>query len=423
MKEIKINKLDEVIYYDEADNGLKVYMWVNPKVNNFYATLNVLYGSVDTKFRIKDKEYNVPQGIAHFLEHITFNEKDGKTAYDYYNNLGTSINAFTSFKNTSYELFGTESIIDNITHLLDYVQEPVITKELIDKERGIIDEEIDMGKNNPAKMLFFQTNKILFHKNKEMYEISGSHEDIKKITKEDLLLVYNSFYHPSNMFMVITGNFNPYEVMASIKENQNHKKYKEYIKPKKIYDKEDPKVVKEHAIIKDNVLIPKVVVSYKLNRKDFKNIKEDIKLLIVLKMIMNANFGPTSDFKEDLLEKELVTILMPDVRYSNDYIIINITAETKYPNEIIKMIKNNMDNLNITKDILQRRIKSNIAYLITGFDDIEYINEMIYNNVINYKQVINNIYNIYKEVNIDDVTYIIKHINKDNVCDIIQEGN
>lgn len=422
MKEIKYNNLDEIIYYDKCNNGLDVYMLVNPRVNNYYITLNVLYGSVHTSFKVKGKEYNVPNGIAHFLEHITFNEKDGKTAYDYYSKMGSSINAFTTFDFTSYEVYGSENIIDNVTHLIDYVETPVINKKLIDKERDIINEEIDMGLNNPGKRLFFATNKILFHKNKQMNEITGTHEDLKKINEDNLKLVYNNFYHPSNMFLVITGNFNPYELMAAIKENQDSKKFKEYNKPKIIKEKEDVTVVKQEETIVGNVELPKVVVNYKMSRKDFKNIKDDVTLLISLRILMNANFGSTSDFKEDLMEKELITGINNNVKKVDDIIIISISCETRFPNEIINMIKNNMNKLLITKDVLNRRVKSNISCLITDFDDIENVNSNIYGNIISYGKVINNIYNIYKNINLEDINYIIKHLNLNNCAVITQMG-
>ena len=104
MQEINLKGIDEKIYYDICDNGLPIYMVVNDKVNNFYITLNVRYGSVDTEYKVKgSKEYEkVHNGLAHFLEHVNFNEGEGLTAHDYFNNLGSSINAFTTFDFTSY---------------------------------------------------------------------------------------------------------------------------------------------------------------------------------------------------------------------------------------------------------------------------------------------------------------------------------
>ena len=119
LKKIKINKYNETIYYEKLDNGLDVYMWPNNNVSSYYATLSVKYGSVDTNFKIKNKTYEVSKGIAHFLEHVKFNEGPNRTAHEYFNKLGSSINAFTTFDYTSYEVTATDKIKENITHLLD----------------------------------------------------------------------------------------------------------------------------------------------------------------------------------------------------------------------------------------------------------------------------------------------------------------
>ena len=422
MKEIKINKLDETVYYDKAKSGLEIYMLVNEKVSNYYATLNVLYGSCDTKFKINSKVMEVPNGVAHFLEHINFNEKDGTKAEDFFDKTGTAINASTTFDYTSYEIFGTTNILENVNHLLDYVQTSYITKEIVEKEKGIIIEEANMDSNRPANKFYYANNRIVFHNNKRINEITGNVNDIKKITVDDLNLVYNSFYHPKNMFIVITGNFNPYELSTSIKENQDKKKFNDYNKPKVIKDKEEVTVVKEYQVIKDNVEIPKICVNYKMSRKKFKSIEEDVILLTYLNIILNANFGQTSDFKEELMEKELITRLSTNSFIEDDLVIISINAETKYPNEIIDMIKENMNKISITKERLARRIKSNISYLITMFDDIEDINDTIQGDVVKYNKIINNKYNIIKGLNVEDANYIIKHIDLKNSAVLVQEA-
>ena len=279
-----------------------------------------------------------------------------------------------------------------------------------------------MDSNRPSNKFYYANNRILFHKNKRINEITGNVNEIKKITVDDLKLVYNNFYHPKNMFIVITGNFNPYELATSIKENQNKKKYDDYNKPKVIKEKEDITVVKEYQLIKDNVEIPKVCINYKISRKKFKDIEEDVILYTYLNIILNANFGQTSDFKEELMEKELVTRLSTNSFIEDDLVIISINIETKYPNEIIDMVKGNMNKLSITKERLARRVKSNISYLITMFDDIEEVNETIQSDILKYNKIINHKYNIIKGLNIDDANYIIKHMDLKNCAVLVQEA-
>lgn len=412
MKEIKLNKLKEVIYYDVCDNGLEIYMWTNEKVNNYYATLNVKYGSCDTKFKIKDKEYKVSNGVAHFLEHINFHESDGTTADEYFNKSGSGVNAFTTFEYTAYEIFGSHDLLGDVKHLLDFVMDKVVDDDIIENERNIIVEEAKMGKNSPGHRLFYESNKALYNVNNKRNEIVGSVKDIKNLTKQEIENVYDSFYRPDNMFIVVTGNFNPYEVATMIKESQSKNKYKE-LKVKKIYEKEDVKVNKEYVEIKDNIEIPKVSICYKINRKKFKDYNDYI-LRIYLNLILNANFGSTSDLKEDLLEKELIYSMSTSTSVEKDNVIIEVLADTRYPNELIEVIKENMDNLAITEERLERRKKCNIASLISGFDNIEFVNSHIEGEIIYYGKIINNTYDIIKKLSIDDANNIIKHLDTSN---------
>lgn len=420
MKEIKLTKVNETIYYDKCENGLDVYLWVNEHANEYFASLNVKYGSIDTKFKVKSNVYEVPNGVAHFLEHISFNEKDGKTAHDFFSKMGTGINAFTTFNYTSYLVFGTNNIITNVNHLLDYVEEPVITSDLVKKEAGIILEEVRMGNNNPGQKLYFATNSILYHNNKRKNNVTGTEQDVESISADDLKLVYQNFYHPGNMFLVVTGNFNPYELMAAIKENQDEKKYHKYLAPKIIQEKEEISVVSDYQEIESNVEIPKLNICYKMNKKAFKNI-DDLNLRIYLRMIINANFGATSDFREELLSKELITGLSYVTDIIDDLVIIIISCETKYPNELIKLVKDKMKNLSITKERLMRRTKCNIAQYIMGFDDVEYVNSSIQDDILTYNKIVSNAFDIYNDINIQDAFYVLKHLDVLNVAVMVQK--
>ena len=192
MQEIILKGCDEKILTETLDNGLQVYMLVNEKVNNFYMTLSVKYGSVDTEYECKgEKEYRqVHNGVAHFLEHVNFNEGEGLTAHDYFNKLGSSINAFTTFDFTLYEVFASSEFTSNLNHLLDYVQTPYFTKDLIEKEKGIICEEVKMGKNNPGHKLYYGMNNALFKNDKRKNLVTGEIEDVKATTVFELQDIY-----------------------------------------------------------------------------------------------------------------------------------------------------------------------------------------------------------------------------------------
>ena len=420
MKEITLKGIDEKIYYDKCDNGLPIYMVVNDKVNNFYLTLNVKYGSVDTEFKVKgDKEFKkVHDGVAHFLEHVNFNEGDGLTAHDFYNNLGSSINAFTTFDFTSYEVFAYDNFELNLNHLLDYVQTPYFTKELIEKEKGIICEEVKMGKNNPGHKLYYGMNQALYKKDKRRNFVTGDIEDVEGTTVKELERVYKTFYHPENMFLVITGNFNPNEAVGIVKENQARKSFPKYLRPIKRRLKEPNGVNSKYQEIEANVEIPKVKICYKMPKSLFKKYSDRL-VNIYLSIILRNNFGATSYLREELLESELVVAIGASREIFDNVITLEVNMETKYPSEVIPKIEEKMHNLTLDEDDLQRRIRCNIAALINDYDDIEYVNSDIADQLITYGDVADNMYDVYNSLKLDEALDIIKAIDLNNSSTIV----
>lgn len=411
MKEIKLKGIDEVIYYDECDNGLPIYMWVNDKVNNFYMTLSVKYGSIDTEFKTNDSdEYvKVSDGIAHFLEHVKFNESDTTTAHDYFNTLGSSINAFTTFNFTSYEVFASSEFSKNLNHLLDYVQTPYFTDALTEKEKGIICEEVKMGKNNPGHKLYYGMNSALYKKDKRRNLVTGEVDDVKGITTEELQMVFDTFYHPKNMFLVITGNFNPDEAVAIVKENQNKKEFVEYKEPIVKREAETRGVNEEYKEIECNVEIPKVKIAYKMPIEVFGDI-DPMLLNVYLSIVLRNNFGSTSLLREELLEKELVTSIGASRDIFNGLVTIEVGIETKYPSEVIPIVKEKMNNLTLTKEEIKRRIRANIAALINDYDDIEYVNSDICEGLVMYDKVFDDMYDVYNSLKLSVAKEVIDKI-------------
>ena len=228
MKKIIINKTKEELYYHKFDNGLELYVLPNINQKNFYITLNTKFGSINTEFKTSSEKFKkVPNGIAHYLEHLMFN-MEGGTAFDFFSKIGSSVNAFTSYNITCYEVFSSTYFKENLNYLLDYVQTPYFTKENVNNERGIIKEEINMYKNNPNVELTYATFSNVFVNDNRKYLISGEVDDIKNITVDDINLCYETFYNPNNMFIVINGNVNPYEDLAIIEENQKNKKFNSF---------------------------------------------------------------------------------------------------------------------------------------------------------------------------------------------------
>ena len=266
MKKINIKGVNEVIYYEKLDNGMEVYLYNNNRYHNNIVTFTTKFGSIYNEFIPNgEKDFiKVPNGIAHFLEHKLFAQEQDPQPMEFYAKTGTMCNAYTTFKNTTYLFYGTNNLIENINFLLDYVQSPYFTEENVESEKGIINEEINMCDDRPTDILYDEIRKSIFKKNNFKESIIGTHDEVNSITKDLLYTCYNTFYHPSNMFLVITGSFDPEEVLSSIKENQNKKEFAKTFKTIIKEIKEPDEVVKEKSIININTDIPKYSYNVKI---------------------------------------------------------------------------------------------------------------------------------------------------------------
>ncbi len=409
MDVIKLKGLDEEIYYTVSKDGLPIYIWKNDYVKSFYISLNVKYGSIHTDFQVGSKKYRVPQGIAHFMEHIKFHVDKDKTANDIFDPLGSSINAFTTFKYTSYTVYGTNKFLDNLNNLLDYVFNPYFTKDIIKNERGIISSEINMMKDQPYNNLYFTFNKCIYKNEKFRELIAGEIEDIKKIELKDIELIYNTFYHPKNMFLIICGNVNPYEVEENVNKTLEKKDIGEYANPKIIKVKEPKYVYKREEVIKSKVEVAKAKIGIKIPIKEFK-CQDRVKLNILLNILLNSNFGDTSDLKEEMLKNGLITYLDENRIVGEDYVIIDITIESKYIDEAIKRVEEKLANLEIDEDDFKRKINSAIATLVMNYEDSETVNNILQNYLINYGEIKEDLKNIYESLTMDEIVEVINSI-------------
>ena len=377
MKKIKLENTNEVLYYDKLDNGLEVYMLPNNNVNKFYLTLNTRFGSINTKFKYDNKEYDMPKGIAHYLEHLSFNMENG-SVFDHYSKIGSSINAFTTYDITSYNVTSNNRFKENLEYLLEYVYTPYFTKELFQSEKGVIEEEVKMYKDDPGMTIVNGTLNNVFVNDERKYLVGGTVKDVKSIKLEDVITCYNAYYNPKNMFLIITGNFNPNEALAITSEQMNKLNINNDFNVKDIYPKEPEKVNKKEEIIKMNVDKPKVSIGIKIPKNNFKNLKLDNYLLkIYISSILDINFGNTSLLLEELQKGSIVDDLDYTVIESNDYFIVLILSSTYYPEYFKDKIIEKFNSLNIEDSDLKRVAKVNISNYILLFDSAVAVNKYI----------------------------------------------
>ncbi|MBQ6841328.1 MAG: insulinase family protein [Bacilli bacterium] len=422
MKEIKIKGAGEVIYEHTTKNGLKVYVWPYNLSEEVNLTLTVKYGSIHTKFKSNGKEITVPDGMAHFLEHIKFNEKKDLTAHDYFYKIGSYTNAYTTYDHTSYEVICNNNIKDNLEHLLYFVFNPYFTKGLIQKEKGIIIEESKMTLNNPYNMGYKALMNGLYKLNNKRKLVTGEKDDIKAITIEDVEHVFNNFYHPKNMFLTVTGNVNPYEIEKIVEEYCDGMKVSKYLNPEIILPKEPDYIIEEAQEIETTVTKEKLLLSVKIPKKQYKDI-DDLHLRILFNILMDINFGTTSELNEHLIQNSLVDDIYYMVTVEDNHIILTFESSTSYPKQIIKMIKDKLKNLTFEEDIFTRKNKTLIAASILGYEDAADVNNDIRADIIKYNKIIDNIQDVFKELNAENGIEIIDKLKKYEISYVILKPN
>lgn len=425
MKKIKLENTNEFLYYDKLDNGLEIYMLPNNNVNKFYLTLNTRFGSINTKFKYDNKEYDMPKGIAHYLEHLSFNMENG-SVFDHYSKIGSSINAFTTYDITSYNVTSNNRFKENLEYLLEYVYTPYFTKELFQSEKGVIEEEVKMYKDDPGMTIVNGTLNNVFVNDERKYLVGGTVKDVKSIKLEDVITCYNAYYNPKNMFLIITGNFNPIEALAITSEQMNKLNINNDFNVKDIYPKEPEKVNKKEEIIKMNVDKPKVSIGIKVPKNNFKNLKLDNYLLkIYISSILDINFGNTSLLLEELQKGSIVDDLDYTVIESNDYFIVLILSSTYYPEYFKDKIIEKFNSLNIEDSDLKRVAKVNISNYILLFDSVVAVNNYIMDEVMDNNEVNTGFMNIMRNLNIDTCKKILTKLNNYDytICKIMPKNN
>lgn len=401
MKKIKLENTDETLYYDKIDSGLEIFMIPNKNINKFYITLNTRFGSVNTKFKYENKEYDMPKGIAHYLEHLAFNMEE-TSAFDYYSKIGSSINAYTTYDLTSYNVVSNNRFKENLEYLLRYVYTPYFTKELFQSEKGVIEEEVKMYKDEPGMTIVNGTLNNTFIKDEHKYLVGGTVKDVKSIKLEDVITCYNAYYNPKNMFLIITGNFNPNEALAIVSEEMKRLNINKEFNVKDIYPKEPEKVLKKEDSIKMNIDKPKVSISIKIPKNNFKSLKLDNYILkIYLSSILDVNFGNTSLILEELQKGNITDDIEYTIIETNDYYVILFLGTTSYPEYFKDRILEKYNSLEISNNDLQRNAKVNISNYILSFDSAVSVNNYLIDEVMDNKEVNPNYINIMRSLNID----------------------
>ena len=217
MRKFEYPGLGETVCRCVLPNGLNIMVVPRPGFTKKLAYFITDFGSIHTEFTLEGQEYRVPAGIAHYLEHKMF-DLPGRDVSAEFASMGASVNAFTSYDVTAYYFSCTEHFVENLKLLLEFVSTPYFTEESVEKERGIIDQEIGMNLDNPDSQIFEKLMPALFENHPVRVPILGTSETIRQITPENLYLCHRAFYNPANMTLCVVGDVDPNEVARIAEE-------------------------------------------------------------------------------------------------------------------------------------------------------------------------------------------------------------
>ncbi len=341
MKITESPELREKLYEIDHKSGLKVFVMPKENYKSAYAVIGTKYGSIDTCFKRSDKKdfIRVPEGIAHFLEHKLF-ESEELDAFTRYAETGASANAYTSFDKTCYLFQCTDRFEDSLRILLDFVTHPYFTKETVEKEQGIIGQEITMYYDVPGWMSTFNLLKCLYKNHPVRIDIAGTVESIAQITDKLLYDCYDTFYNLNNMALAVVGNVQPEQVLKICDEVL---KKSDDVTVERVFDEEPRDIVKSYEEYNLAVSMPVFSFGYKeACTTPLRTIKETVEMNILLEILA----GETSALYSELFEKGLInTTFSKEYFTGSGYEAVIFEGESTDAAAVAQAIKNQVAKL------------------------------------------------------------------------------
>ena len=340
MKIIESSRIKEKAYVEKLENGLTVIIIPKANTNKKYIIWGTHFGSIDNHFIMPKtgEEVYIPDGVAHFLEHKMFEQENGKNSLDVLMALGIDANAYTTNDHTAYLFECSNKFYEGLDELMDYVQHPYFTDENVEKEKGIIAQEIKMYDDDPGWRMYINAMDCMYKNNPVKLDIAGTVESISKITPDVLYKCYNTFYNPSNMTMVVCGDFVPEDLLEEIKKRIVKKEPQGEIK--RIYPPKENKINKQYKEDEMEVSMPIFAIGYKDNEELKENRENIVKKHIAIEILLNMAIGKSSELYKELYESgDLLSEPDLDYEFSDEYAHVLITGQSKNPKKIYEKIK------------------------------------------------------------------------------------
>ena len=404
--------------YLKLDNGLSVYVMEKSGFSSSYAVFGTRYGSIDTKFRREGgKEIEVPEGIAHFLEHKLFENEEGDT-FARFAKTGAYANAFTTFDRTCYLFSCTKNFEENLDILLDFVQSPYFTAETVEKEQGIIGQEIKMYEDSAGWRVFFNMLSEMYEKHSVKIDIAGTVESIAKIDDKLLYECYNTFYNPENMYICIAGNVNTDEVISIIERSTRKTKGFKITRSDFI---ETDNVKSRYTEQSLEVAKPMFCLGFKENLGNrYPTVKERIVAGIALEVLC----GDCSALYRRLIDSSLISDEFSSEYFEGrGYSAFVFEGETDEPRKVAEEISREIKRLienGIDEKLLAAAKKSAFGDAVKRFDSVEGIVMDMIDCAVSGGELFDTVESL-REVTAEDITERLKEL-KDE-CSVLSVIN
>ena len=419
MQIIENSKVKEKVYIEKLDNGLTVMIIPKPGVQKKYMIWGTNYGSNDNEFIVpgEEEKTTVPNGVAHFLEHKMFEQENGTNSLDVLTALGTEANAYTTNDHTAYLFECTDNFYEAMDELMDYVQHPYFTDENVEKEKGIIGQEIMMYDDYPEWRVYLNAMEAMYHNNPIKIDIVGTIETISKIDKEILYKCYETFYNPSNMAMVICGDFEPEKLIEEVKKRLIDKKSNGKIE--RIFQEEPEEIVKEKIEQKLEVsqALYTIGIKDKIDNIENSNKTDIVKKHIAIEILLNIIMGRSSKLYKELYNEGLIySGASLDYEFSKTYAHILIAGQSTNPEKLYEKFKVRVKELiehGIDENDFERNKKMIYGGYVREYNDVTDIARMF---LADYFKGINS-FDYIEEINSINVEYlnqVLKDVFKEN---------
>ena len=411
---VENTKIGEKYIRIKHPSGCTICLYPMENYSSAYALFGTNYGSVDTTFKTDEDDdfIVVPEGIAHYLEHKLF-ENDECDAFELYAKTGANANAFTSFDKTAYLFSCSQKFEENLEILLGFVQEPYFTDETVQKEQGIIGQEIKMYLDDPGWRVFFNGLQAVYHNNPVRIDIAGTIESIAKINKELLYRCYNTFYNLNNMVLSIAGNFDVDKTLEIcdrlLKSTPDHKLEK--IIP------DEPYEVKEKSVTtKLSCSQPIFNIMYKFPKM---TTKEAAWAYIVYNNLLETCLGRTSRFYTELYEQGLINeTFNVGVFNGRGFFVGVIDGESKEPQIVMDRVNSELKRLKTAKpdrEEFENIKKRTYGELLASFNSVENVATSLLSAEMSGLSIFEYI-TISAKVTYEDIVKALEDMDIDNSC-------